>query len=95
MATRAAVHPKSLFPRKVPEVPAGVDIDMGIFLGEVVEYLRRIRDAILNKDVNARVFNDATRPLPGDVGRIIFNTDDGQLNIDDGLTWTLPDGTST
>ena len=95
MATRAAVHPRSLFPRKVPDVPAGVDIDTGIFMTAVVEYLRRIRDAILNKDVNAKVFSDATRPLPGDAGRIIFNTTDGQLNVDDGVAWTLPDGTST
>jgi len=25
----------------------------------------------------------------------IFNTDDGQLNIDDGTNWTLPDGSTT
>jgi hypothetical protein len=43
-----------------------------------------------------RVFTDATRPNPGKkVGRVIFNSDDGQLNIDNGTVWTLPDGTAT
>lgn len=40
-------------------------------------------------------FTDATRPAAGTAGRVIFNTDDGQLNIDDGTNWTLPDGTTT
>ncbi len=43
----------------------------------------------------ARSFNDAGRPSAGTAGRVIFNTDDGQLNIDDGTNWTLPDGTTT
>lgn len=38
---------------------------------------------------------DANRGSAGVAGRIIFNTDDGQLNIDDGTNWTLPDGTTT
>lgn len=41
------------------------------------------------------VFTDATRPSAGTVGRAFFNSDDGQLNIDDGANWTLPDGTIT
>jgi len=40
-------------------------------------------------------YNDAGRPAAGTAGRVIFNTDDGQLNIDDGANWTLPDGTTT
>jgi len=40
-------------------------------------------------------YTDAQRPAAGTAGRIIFNTDDGQLNIDDGTNWTLPDGTIT
>jgi len=38
---------------------------------------------------------DSNRGAAGTAGRIIFNTDDGQLNIDDGTNWTLPDGTTT
>ena len=38
---------------------------------------------------------DANRGAAGSAGKIIFNTDDGQLNIDDGTNWTLPDGTTT
>lgn len=40
-------------------------------------------------------FTDLTRPTPGIAGRVIFNTDDGQLNVDNGTNWTLPDGTMT
>ena len=40
-------------------------------------------------------YTNAQRPAAGTAGRIIFNTDDGQLNIDDGTNWTLPDGTTT
>ena len=38
---------------------------------------------------------DATRGDPGAEGRVIFNVDDGNLNIDDGTNWILPDGTAT
>lgn len=41
------------------------------------------------------VYTDATRPSAGIAGRVIFNSDDGQLNIDNGTNWTLPDGTIT
>lgn len=41
------------------------------------------------------ILTDATRGAAGTKGRVIFNDDDGQLNIDDGTDWTLPDGTTT
>ena len=41
------------------------------------------------------VYTNAQRPAAGTAGRVIFNSDDGQLNIDDGTNWTLPDGTTT
>lgn len=41
------------------------------------------------------VLTDGTRPAAGTAGRIFFNSTDGQLNIDDGTNWTLPDGTTT
>lgn len=41
------------------------------------------------------VFTDATRGAPGTAGRIIFNSTDGNLNIDNGANWILPDGTVT
>lgn len=40
-------------------------------------------------------FADSDRPAAGTAGRVIFNTDDGNLNIDDGTNWILPDGTTT
>ena len=41
------------------------------------------------------VTNDAGRPAAGVQGRVFFNSDDGNLNIDDGTNWILPDGTIT
>lgn len=41
------------------------------------------------------VKTDATRGAAGQAGRVIFNSDDGQLNIDDGTNWTLSDGSTT
>jgi hypothetical protein len=41
------------------------------------------------------VYTDASRGAAGTEGRVIFNSDDGSLNIDDGTDWTLPDGTIT
>lgn len=41
------------------------------------------------------VKSDATRGAAGTAGRIIFNTTDGNLNIDNGTNWILPDGTTT
>lgn len=40
-------------------------------------------------------FTDATRGAAGTKGRVIFNDTDGQMNIDNGTNWTLPDGTVT
>lgn len=41
------------------------------------------------------VKTDATRGDVPQAGVVIFNTDDGQLNVSDGTNWTLPDGTTT
>jgi hypothetical protein len=41
------------------------------------------------------VLNDSNRGDAGNAGRIIFNTDDNQVNIDNGTDWTLSDGTTT
>ena len=40
-------------------------------------------------------YTDATRPAAGTAGRIIFNTDDGAINVDDGTNWTDAQGTTT
>jgi hypothetical protein len=41
------------------------------------------------------VHTDATRGAAGTAGRVIFNSDDANLNIDDGTNWILPNGTTT
>ncbi len=40
-------------------------------------------------------YNDTTRPAAGVAGRVIFNTDDGNLNIDNGTNWIHPSGGTT
>lgn len=52
-------------------------------------------EAIFSDTLRVPVYDDAGRPAAGTAGRVIFNTTDGQLNIDDGTNWTLPDGTTT
>lgn len=42
-----------------------------------------------------RSYSDATRPVAGVAGRVIFNTDDGSLNIDNGGNWVHPSGGTT
>jgi hypothetical protein len=51
----------------------------------------------LDKDGGLRhkVFTDATRPTAGVAGRVIYNSTDGNLNIDNGTNWILPNGTVT
>lgn len=40
-------------------------------------------------------FTDATRGDSGRPGRVIFNSDDGTLNIDDGTQWIDQTGAAT
>lgn len=48
-----------------------------------------------NLPLQVEAYSDATRPASGTAGRVIFNTTDGNLNIDNGTNWILPDGTIT
>lgn len=41
------------------------------------------------------VVTDANRGAATGSPRVVFNSDDGQLNIADGTNWTLPDGSTT
>lgn len=43
--------------------------------------------------LKAKNYTDGTRPIYGKTGRIIYNSTDGNLNIDTGTGWILPDGT--
>lgn len=52
-------------------------------------------DMVVGQTLTIGVYTNGTRPLAGTAGRIIFNQTDGQLNIDDGSNWTLPDGSTT
>ena len=66
----------------------------------VIEFICGLtsNQTLVNKTADKMIhksYTDATRGSAGTAGRIIFNTDDGQINIDDGTNWTLPDGTTT
>ena len=41
------------------------------------------------------VLTDSTRGSAGTAGRVFYNSDDGNLNIDNGTNFILPDGTTT
>jgi hypothetical protein len=46
-------------------------------------------------DLILQSYTDSTRPDAGIAGRVIFNTDDGAINVDDGTNWTDAAGTTT
>lgn len=68
--------------------PPNMPEEMQVWFAQVISEMRKAFE-------NVPVYSDTTRPSAGQVGRVIFNTTDGQLNIDDGTNWTLPDGTTT
>jgi hypothetical protein len=47
----------------------------------------------VERDFRLGVYTSGTRPSAGVPGRLIFNTDDGKINVDDGTNWTWADGT--
>lgn len=55
---------------------------------------REVRDWEFDGDFTPPKRSDNTRGSAGRAGRVVFNTDSGLLNIDDGTNWTLPDGTT-
>ena len=59
------------------------------------EILNNLTHDNFKNPITFPVYTDSTRPDPGIQGRVIFNSDDGNLNIDNGTDWILPDGTTT
>ena len=90
--------------------PTDAPLGDGFFSGgsRLTENIRGLRrflneleartNGILTSDdlLKATPFTDATRPDPTsvDAGTIIFNSDDGDLNVSDGTNWKL-NGVST
>ena len=78
-------------------------IDATIAEGNLELKIREFIDALSNRltvtenmldgNLVLHVYTDATRPAARTEGRMIYNSDTGQLNIDTGSDWTLPDGT--
>lgn len=69
-------------------------------VGAIEEFRSRLTNILgdhadLLDSLQLPVVTDATRGSAGTAGRIVFNSDDGNLNIDDGTNWILPDGTTT
>lgn len=52
-------------------------------------------NALMANEVRLVPYTDATRPAAGIAGRVIYNSDDGNLNIDTGSQWVTPDGVIT
>jgi len=65
--------------------------------GEAHEW-RVANGNIIQIDLNGvkwvKSFTDATRPTPASAGSgaVIYNTDDGGLNLSDGSNWRAPSG---
>lgn len=55
----------------------------------------RVSNAVMANEIRLVAKTDANRPAAGIAGRVIYNSDDGNLNIDTGTQWVLPDGTIT
>lgn len=64
---------------------------------EITESSGSIVDAAFdeNGDLILNAHANISRPSPGKQGRIIYNTDDVNINIDTGSNWILPDGSIT
>lgn len=65
--------------------------DLKVNLGKTANSFK----GVFVQSIYLKPLTNATRGAAGTAGRVIFNSDDGQLNIDDGTNWTLPDGTTT
>lgn len=65
-----------------------------VFVADEDRVYRRV-DGAWDATLQLPSYNDASRPSPSTAGRMIWNTDDDMINIDDGANWTLPDGTTT
>jgi hypothetical protein len=76
-----------------PAVPHVKLAEVTMASGAITSILDRRGEGL--SDTLLSVYDDAGRPAAGYMGRMIFNSDDGQLNIDNGTNWTLPDGTTT
>lgn len=78
------------FPTPSPRYDAGNEAQFRAQVSRVVEeVMARLEGGVVP------TYTDATRPPAGRAGRVIFNSDDGTLNIDTGADWVLPDGTVT
>jgi len=76
-----------------PAVPHYKLAEVTMSGGAITQILDRRAEGV--SDVLLPTYTNAARPAAGTAGRVIFNTDDGQINVDDGTNWTLPDGTTT
>jgi len=65
------------------------------FRRQIEQWALAIAGALERFQESVPVGSDATRGDPGIPGRVIFNLDDDNLNIDNGTNWILPNDTIT
>jgi len=79
-----------------PAVPHLKLAEVTLSAGAITAILDRRSETLLRDNMpRLPVYSDSSRPAAGVMGRLIFNSDDGKINIDNGSNWTLPDGTTT
>lgn len=78
----------------LPRFPAAADENEAQFRRALEIWCQEVVGILNEVAVGPDRESDSTRGTPT-AGRLIFNTDDGQLNVGDGSNWTLPDGTTT
>jgi len=85
-------YPQPGFPEPPPGYSRSNETE---FRRQLERYLNDLVAMITRQDMRQPITTDATRGGPGIPGRVLFNIDDQNLNIDDGQNWILPNGTTT
>jgi len=81
------INGRADIPRAGDIIPVGLSYDCGSALIPWFNFYTR--------QVSLNIFTDATRPAAASAGRVIYNSDDVGLNIDDGTNWRDTDGNIT
>lgn len=78
----------------VPRLPSPRNPWEASLVRAIEQWAGEVSQAVRSLATGPDVLDDSTRGTYTE-GRVIFNSDDGNLNIGDGAQWILPDGSAT